>query len=189
MKQSPGVSLSIHTGADVKLRQLIRIKNSWKKFQGWEKWCDISKINPKLSLRVLPKQKKVFRPIAEIRLEQIENKNVYELKTKSILDSLGIRYTYQMIYGPYVLDFYLPEYRVDLEMDGRFHRKQKEKDKKRTKYLARKNIHTVRFWNSSLSDIPSFCMALTDRLNNFRKPEPLVVEDKLTEEFKRVCAH
>lgn len=51
------------------------------------------------------------------------------------------------LYG-YIVDFYCPEHRVAIELDGGYHKGQKEYDQKRDEFLRNQNICIVRFANS-----------------------------------------
>lgn len=52
----------------------------------------------------------------------------------------------------YILDFYAPEIKLAIELDGAVHRTKENKkyDKDRTNYLEFKYIHELRFWNSEV---------------------------------------
>src|SRR5216684_2278039 len=54
--------------------------------------------------------------------------------------------------GPYVLDFYCPEIRLALELDGGQHGfdRTRARDRRRTKWLASKGITVLRFWNNDV---------------------------------------
>jgi len=56
--------------------------------------------------------------------------------------------------GPYVLDFYCPECRLAVELDGEVHFNSKtwEYDCRRTEYLKRMNIRVLRFENRLVFD-------------------------------------
>lgn len=141
-----------------------------------------------MSPRLEPKKKKKkFKSPKEFRQEQIENRNPYEIKTMKILEEMQIKFEYQKVYGPYLLDFYLPDYRVDLEMDGYHHKKRKAKDRKRSKWLRQRRIWTLRFWNSVLADSEAFKRSLRSRLMDFAgfEDDPPSI-DPLTAEFKAV---
>lgn len=65
---------------------------------------------------------------------------------------LGLQFRRQFGIGGYILDFYCPERKLAVELDGGFHRKRKEYDKDRTKYLNSLNIKVTRFWNQEVVD-------------------------------------
>ena len=58
----------------------------------------------------------------------------------------------QRIIGNYIVDFYCPELRLAIEIDGCQHYidKNYEYDKKRTEYIEAQNIYVLRFDNSDV---------------------------------------
>ena len=54
--------------------------------------------------------------------------------------------------GPYTIDFYCPQIRLAIEIDGGQHAEfqGQAKDTIRTKYLEKENIRVVRFWNNEV---------------------------------------
>ena len=69
----------------------------------------------------------------------------------------GLRFFRQYSVGPYILDFYCPEIRLAVELDGQHHAQEGNKiyDKERGYYLEDKGIQTLRFWNNEVSQTPS----------------------------------
>lgn len=65
--------------------------------------------------------------------------------------NLGCKFTRQYSVGPYVLDFYCPEKRLGIELDGFQHLENKDYDKERDEYLLLNDIRVIRFWNSEVS--------------------------------------
>jgi len=53
----------------------------------------------------------------------------------------------------YIIDFYCPEARLAIELDGGSHNftNRESLDQKRTRFLAGKNILVLRFWNYQLN--------------------------------------
>ena len=66
---------------------------------------------------------------------------------------LGYRFLRQYGVEGYVLDFYCPEKRLAIEIDGGYHRNQDAKiyDSYRTRHIEAFNIRVVRFWNSDIN--------------------------------------
>lgn len=64
------------------------------------------------------------------------------------------RFFRQYSVGPYILDFYCPEARLAIELDGKSHlpKDQQEYDSERTKYLEGNDIKVVRFWNDEIEN-------------------------------------
>lgn len=52
--------------------------------------------------------------------------------------------------GPYILDFYCPQIRLAIEVDGSQHDDAIEYDKEREEYLAGHDIKTIRFKNEDV---------------------------------------
>lgn len=82
-----------------------------------------------------------------------------EKRFAKILDGLGIRYTRQKAVSmksgyTFFLDFYLPEYLIGIEIDGKYHQdpKQKQKDAQRTSIICSKKLirKIVRFQNKEV---------------------------------------
>ena len=53
--------------------------------------------------------------------------------------------------GPFTLDFYCPSLRLAIELDGGQHAaQQKQADERRTRFLLKKKIVVVRYWNNDI---------------------------------------
>ena len=61
----------------------------------------------------------------------------------------GLKFRRQFGLGPYVLDFYCPEIRLCIELDGEVHKsyEQTQYDEIRTRFIASNNIKVIRFEN------------------------------------------
>src|SRR5437762_11173881 len=61
----------------------------------------------------------------------------------------GKKFRRQHAIGPYTVDFYCPEFRVAVELDGAGHMTPigSEEDKKRDEFLKRFNVRVIRFEN------------------------------------------
>ncbi|OGF63971.1 DNA-cytosine methyltransferase [Candidatus Giovannonibacteria bacterium RIFCSPHIGHO2_01_FULL_45_24] len=64
----------------------------------------------------------------------------------------GIKFLRQYSVGPYILDFYCPDSRLAIELDGGGHTETDQKiyDRERTSYLRDKDIKVIRFWNTDV---------------------------------------
>ncbi|MBQ8486551.1 MAG: DUF559 domain-containing protein [Prevotella sp.] len=62
----------------------------------------------------------------------------------------GWKFRRQQGIGPYVLDFYCPELRLCVELDGSSHDYRFEYDEQRTAFLAEQGIRVVRFRNEQV---------------------------------------
>ena len=67
-------------------------------------------------------------------------------------NKLGTKWRRQHPIDMYILDFYCPQIKLCIELDGSTHniKENKEYDKTRDEYLKSKNIKTLRFWNSEI---------------------------------------
>jgi very-short-patch-repair endonuclease len=61
----------------------------------------------------------------------------------------GLKFFRQYSIGNYILDFYCPEIRLAIEVDGSQHI-ESEYDEKRTDYLRQENVFVLRFWNNDV---------------------------------------
>ena len=62
----------------------------------------------------------------------------------------GLKFRRQQGIGPYVLDFYCPERRLCVEVDGSAHDYRYDYDEQRTLFLAQQGIRVVRFRNEQV---------------------------------------
>lgn len=65
---------------------------------------------------------------------------------------LGIKFRRQHPVDKFILDFYAPEIKLAIELDGVSHVENKEYDQLRTNYLKSTNIKILRFWNSEIEN-------------------------------------
>jgi len=78
-----------------------------------------------------------------------------ERKLWSILRSrrlIGLKFFRQYSVGPYILDFYCPERRLAIEVDGGQHADVygQQHDAYRDRYLMELKIRVIRFWNNDV---------------------------------------
>ena len=68
----------------------------------------------------------------------------------------GFKFRRQEPAGPFVLDFYCPEARLAVELDGGGHNEpyQRARDRRRSLALSGLGIRVVRFWNDEVLDKP-----------------------------------
>jgi len=88
----------------------------------------------------------------------------YELLFKTLLDALSIKYEFQKVmWGNKIVDFYLPDYRIIIEIDGGYHNNlvQKNKDLKRDTNFCLGGLKVIRFTNQEV--LNNLCVM--DRLN------------------------
>ncbi len=89
-----------------------------------------------------------------------DNITPHEKIVKSYLDFIGLHYKFQKIFYtkdkrkiPMIVDFYIDDYKLVIEIDGSQHTydaKQKQKDVLRDSYFAKLGIFTLRVKNNDL---------------------------------------
>jgi very-short-patch-repair endonuclease len=80
---------------------------------------------------------------------------------------LGCKFKRQHSIGPYILDFYCPDKKLAIELDGAQHLDNKEYDQERTNYLLILGIQTIRFWNSEINtNINGVLQEIVSRLSS-----------------------
>jgi very-short-patch-repair endonuclease len=74
----------------------------------------------------------------------------------------GKKFRRQHSVGPYILDFYCPECRLAVELDGQAHcySPRSEYDYRRTEYLQKLNIRVLRFENRLVFENPGGVLRL-----------------------------
>jgi very-short-patch-repair endonuclease len=72
----------------------------------------------------------------------------------------GKKFRRQHSVGPYILDFYCPECRLAVELDGQTHFNPMswEHDCRRTEYLKKLNIRVLRFENRDVFECPDWVL-------------------------------
>lgn len=67
---------------------------------------------------------------------------------------LGYWFKRQVSISGYIVDFYCPQKRLAIELDGSVHKtsSQRTYDNHRTRYLKQFNITEIRFWNSEVEE-------------------------------------
>jgi len=80
-------------------------------------------------------------------LRKNQTKTEYLLWKKIRNDSLGVRFRRQYNIGKYIVDFYCPQYKIAIEVDGLTHAEESvfKKDVEKQKYLESLGIKIFRF--------------------------------------------
>ena len=78
-----------------------------------------------------------------------------EMKLWRLLRSrklIGAKFRRQHPFGPYILDFYCPEIRLAVELDGGGHNREDSRiaDADRDSCLALRGVRVLRFWNTEV---------------------------------------
>ncbi len=76
----------------------------------------------------------------------------------------GLKFRRQQGLGPYILDFYCPEIRLCVELDGSSHDMKNEYDMSRTSYLNSQGIMVIRFPNDH---VMSHVMSVVNEILRF----------------------
>jgi very-short-patch-repair endonuclease len=80
---------------------------------------------------------------------------------------LGFKFKRQHSIGPYILDFYCPDKKLAIEIDGSQHLENKEYDNERNNYLLVLEIKTLRFWNNEVNkNMAGVLQKITNELNS-----------------------
>lgn len=67
-------------------------------------------------------------------------------------NQLGCKFRRQHSFDFYIVDFYCPEKKLAIELDGSSHKFRREYDSYRTRYLDAFNVKVLRFWNSQIEN-------------------------------------
>jgi very-short-patch-repair endonuclease len=62
----------------------------------------------------------------------------------------GFRFRRQQPIGRYIVDFFCPDAKFIIEIDGGQHADQEQADAQRTHWLEEKGYRVVRFWNNDV---------------------------------------
>ena len=82
--------------------------------------------------------------------------------------ALGVKFRRQHPVGRFVLDFWCPDLRLAVEVDGDVHDSQQERDAERTRVLAAYRCRVIRFRNEEvLHDLPSVLQRIRVALSPF----------------------
>lgn len=85
----------------------------------------------------------------ELRKNQTKTENILWQRIRSRqINSLKFYRQYSI--GPYILDFFCPQVRLAIELDGEQHKEAVEYDQERELFLKDKDIYTIRFWNDEV---------------------------------------
>ncbi|MDX1284767.1 MAG: endonuclease domain-containing protein [Draconibacterium sp.] len=96
-------------------------------------------------------------PAEEILWEKVKGKQV-----------LGLRFRRQHPINIYIVDFYCHSAKLVVELDGAFHKEQKEYDKARTKDLELYGIKVLRFYNSEVElNVEKVVMKIKSFIDNY----------------------
>lgn len=99
---------------------------------------------------------KIFnsRKIKENRQKLRKSATPQEVILWSILKrkQLGYKFRRQYSIGKYIVDFYCPERKLIIELDGWQHKENKQYDHDRSGYFRDLGLSIVRFWNNDVNN-------------------------------------
>lgn len=147
----------------VKVQQLIELLDK-------KKFGEVRKV----LVASLPKKKKVKYSVtldlekvkdiaSHFRTKLVQNQTESETKFKALLKAASLEYSFQHVFyyprknggkGFYIVDFYLPEKNIVIEIDGGYHNstEQKQRDKDRSKALKAEGIlEVLRYTNEEVT--------------------------------------
>lgn len=142
-----------------KLKQIGTSKKSIKEFKNFNKKKPSKKSKNKKNLNELPyKEKKRLLKIGRDYAEDLRNRATHwELVMKDIIMELGYNFVFQYpvvaVDKLYILDFYFPDYKLCIEIDGVSTHgsvEQQKADRIRTKKLSKLKISVIRLWNNQV---------------------------------------
>lgn len=107
---------------------------------------------------------KVMRPHRKyLRCNMTEEERILWSQIKG--EKLGHKFRRQHSIGGYVVDFYCPERKLIVELDGNHHVDTKESDAERTNYFNNLGFVVIRFWNTFVrSNLRDVLMETEDKL-------------------------
>ena len=112
----------------------------------------------------------------ELRLNQTEAEKTLWSRVRN-RQLYRMKFFRQYSVGPYILDFYCPQMRVAIELDGGRHTEddRREYDAARSAYLKALGIEVMRFWNHEvLHQTESVLRKVFERVT---PPNPLLTQE------------
>lgn len=79
--------------------------------------------------------------------EMLANPTKAEKAFACRLSKMGVRFEQQKVIAPYIVDFFLVEQNLIVELDGSGHKHRREKDAQRDRYLRRQGHKIIRIPN------------------------------------------
>ena len=117
-------------------------------------------------------------------MEDIMNRTEYLLRRKELRNNstsaesvlwnmlknrnvCGLKFRRQHSVGPYILDFYCPQIKLAIELDGEVHKGQETYDEQRSYYLSQiAHISVVRFENRVVFETPEVIINYIEEIYN-----------------------
>jgi very-short-patch-repair endonuclease len=104
--------------------------------------------------------------IRELRKNQTEEENILwqEIRGRKINN---LKFHRQYSIGPYIVDFFCPEIRLVIELDGERHKDAREYDAERENFLKNEDIKVLRFWNHEvMNDLKRVLERIREEIKN-----------------------
>lgn len=90
---------------------------------------------------------------------------------------LNLKFKRQYIILGYIIDFYCPQYKLAIEIDGKIHEKNLKNDKKRQKIIEEKKIIFIRFNSEEIeNNIGSVLEKIKKIIKTINSPSPSKME-------------
>ena len=84
----------------------------------------------------------------------------------------GFKFRRQHPIGPFFVDFFCPEAKLIIEIDGSQHGDQLARDNSRTEFLCDAGYEVLRIWNHEISaEIDAVMQRIADALEHHARPE------------------
>ncbi len=85
----------------------------------------------------------------------------------------GLKFRRQFGVGPYIVDFFCPEARLAVELDGAVHAAQRDYDDARTRNLGKVGVRVIRFENLAVFEqlevvLAAILAAVREQIGGFR---------------------
>lgn len=138
-----------------KYQKMTKGKTPFERKKIWEKYREEKK---KIFGEDIVKVKSNKNFISYYRNKQVKNATNAEKVYRDFLDKNKINYKFQKPIKVddkwYIMDFYLPESKLCIEIDGGYHTKenQRKNDEERDKDLLSIDITTIRYTNEEIFD-------------------------------------
>lgn len=96
---------------------------------------------------------------------------------------MGFKFRRQHSIGKYIVDFYCPERKLIIELDGSQHI-DNPYDTERTRYLNKLGFKVLRFWDNEINNnLESVLMKIIEKLQNNTSPNPSSTEEGRRDEL------
>lgn len=99
----------------------------------------------------------------------------------ALLDQARINYKSQKIFGFYILDILIPNRLLIVEIDGPYHVKGNEHDRKRDEYCKERGLKVLRIKNASAIDIVKKVKKYP-KIKGYQKKIDKILKDATTEQ-------